>query len=86
MSFQCRAVAVQGQTHQQALRIFHAFDADHSGTLGIDEFRNLLQMLYGKRTLPSDDVEDFVALLQLSRTALDYETFVLVRFQAASAS
>lgn len=70
--------SVQKDAEQLTLQIFKAFDVDSSGSLSQDEFRQLLQMLYGKRLVPADDVEDFVAMLQLSAGELDYRVFVEV--------
>jgi Ca2+-binding EF-hand superfamily protein len=70
--------SVQKDTLELALQIFRAFDVDSSGSLSQEEFRQLLQMLYGKRAVPADDVEDFAAMLQLSTAELDYGIFVEV--------
>jgi Ca2+-binding EF-hand superfamily protein len=58
------------------LQIFQAFDNDHSGTLDINEFRQLLQMLYGKTSVSSQDIDDFCAMLQIDDGKLEYSTFV----------
>jgi hypothetical protein len=58
------------------LQIFQAFDSDLSGTLDIAEFRQLLQMLYGKANVPLHDVDDFCAMLQIEDGKLEYSTFV----------
>ena len=71
--------AVQSDDVQLTQQIFQAFDTDNTGSLGTAQFGSLLQMLYGSRSVPADDVADFIAMLpKLPDGNLDYTVFVEV--------